>query len=244
MVKIKVQCDNAVQFLVETSLCTPLDALVNDLTGIYNGVLVIRQVAADIEGFARQLVAHTKEPQDESTASPQSALAEPGVILMKVTAEALARVSSAQFESGKCLTKDKIKSTKEMLKTTLSALELPEAVEKERKALVASVDKGEIEKPLSLSDAKLWWAGKELCRGNELRKYFGNNEKTTVTATLSSQAPARNKLSEAQFNEYVLLRTKKKKEFEDLEPDDEAEAYDREHLRKSVHGLMEIKWKP
>uniref|UniRef100_A0A224YD69 Protein containing DUF2870 domain n=1 Tax=Rhipicephalus zambeziensis TaxID=60191 RepID=A0A224YD69_9ACAR len=244
MVKIKVDCDNAVQFLVETSLCTPLDALVNDLTYIYNGILVIRQAAADVEGFARQLGAHTEEPQDESAASSQSALAEPSVILVKVTAEALARVSSSQLESGKCLTKDTIKSTKEMLKATLSALELPEAVEKERKALVASVDKADIEKSLSLNDAKLWWAGKELCRGNELRKYFGNNEKTTVTATLSSQAPARNKLSETQFNEYVLQRTKREKEFEDLEPDDEADDYDREHLRKYVHGLMEIKWKP
>ncbi|KAL3217619.1 hypothetical protein MRX96_032252 [Rhipicephalus microplus] len=72
MVKIKVYCDNAVQFLVETSLCTPLGALVDDLTDIYNGVLVIRQAAADIEDFARQLGAHTEEPQDESATSPPS----------------------------------------------------------------------------------------------------------------------------------------------------------------------------
>lgn len=244
MVKIKVYCDNAVQFLVETSLCTPLGALVDDLTDIYNGVLVIRQAAADIEDFARQLGAHTEEPQDESATSPPSGTADPGGTIMKVTAEALARVSSSQLESGKCLTKNTIKSTKEMLKATLCALELPEAVEKERKALVASVDKGEIEKPLSRNDAKLWWAGRELCRGNELRKYFGNNEKTTVTATLSTQAPARNKFSETQFKEYVLQQMKQNKEFETLKPDDETENYDKEHLRKSVHGLVEIKWKP
>lgn len=242
MVKIKVHCENAVQFLVEASLCATLDALVHDLTYIYNGVLAIRQAAANIEGFARRLAVHTEEPPD--TPPPHSTLAEPSVILMKVTAEALARVSSAQMESGKCLTKDIINTTKKMLKETLSALELPEAAEEERKPLVVSVDNGEIDKPLFHCDAKLWWAGKELCRQNELRKYFGNNEKTTVTVTLSSQAPARNKAAEAQFNEYLLFRTKRQKDFEDLDPDDEAEAYDREYLRKSVHGLMDIKWKP
>lgn len=242
MVKIKVHCDdNAVHFLVETSLCTPVDALMQDLTDIYNGILVIRKAATNIEGFARQLADHTEEPQGESTAPTQSTLPEPSVVLMKVTAEALARVSSAQMESGKSITKDTIDSTKDMLKATLSALELPETVEKERKALVASV---EVEKSVSPSDAKLWWAGKQLCCGNELRKYFGNNEKTTVTATLSSQAPARNKLAEAQLNKYLLFRTKQKKDFEDHEPDYEAETNDREHLRKAVYGLMDIKWKP
>lgn len=245
MVKIKVHCDdNSVHFLVETSLCTPVDALMQDLTDIYNGILVIRQAATNIEGFARQLADHTDEPQGESTASTQSTLPEPSVVLMKVTAEALARVSNAQMESGKSLTKDTIDSTKEMLKATLSALELPETVEKERKTLVASVDSGEVEKSVSPSDAKLWWAGKQLCRGNELRKYFGNNEKTTVNATLSSQAPARNKLAEAQLNEYLLFRTKQKKDFEDHEPDYETQTHDREHLRKSLYGLMDIKWKP
>ncbi|XP_050050002.1 cilia- and flagella-associated protein 298-B-like [Dermacentor andersoni] len=242
MVKIKVNCENAVQFLVEASLCTTLDALVHDLTYIYNGVLVIRQAATNIGGFARRLAAHTEELPDTPPSAPHSTLAEPSVILMKVTAEALARVSSAQLESGKCLTKDIIVRTKEMLKETLSALELPEAAEEERKPLLISVDNGEI--ALSQCDAKLWWAGKELCRENELRNYFGNNEKTTVTVTLSSQAPARNKPAEAQFNEYLLFQTKRQKDFEDLDPDDEAEAYDRDYLRKSVHGLMDIKWKP
>uniref|UniRef100_A0A1E1X3E3 Uncharacterized protein n=1 Tax=Amblyomma aureolatum TaxID=187763 RepID=A0A1E1X3E3_9ACAR len=244
MVKIKVQCGNAVQFLVETSLSVTLDALIQDITDIYNGVLVIRLAATNIESFARRLEALT-EKQPNAPKVIASTLSEPSVILGKVTAEALARVSNAQLESGKTVTKSITESTKDMLKTTLSALELPEALEGERNVLLVSMDEGDVEKSLSGDDAKLWWAGKELCRGNELRKYFGSNEKTTVTVTLSSQPPARGKsVAEAQFNEFLISRMKRQKELEELEPDEETQVHDRYSLRKYVHGLEGVKWKP
>ncbi|XP_077502337.1 cilia- and flagella-associated protein 298-B [Amblyomma americanum] len=240
MVKLKVQCGNAVQFLVETSLSTTLDALIQDVTDIYSDVLVIRLAAANIESFARRL-----EKQPNAPKVTASTLAEPSVILAKVTAEALARVSNTQLESGKTVTKSLTENTKDMLKTTLSTLDLPKAMEGERNVLLVNMDKMDVENSLSGDDAKLWWAGKELCRGNELRKYFGSNEKTTVTVALSSQPPERSKsVAEAQFNEFLLSRMKRQKDLEELEPDEETQMHDRYSLRKYVHGLEDVKWKP
>uniref|UniRef100_A0A023GC01 Uncharacterized protein n=1 Tax=Amblyomma triste TaxID=251400 RepID=A0A023GC01_AMBTT len=243
MVKIKVQCGNAVHFLVETSLSTTFDVLIRDVTDIYNDVLVIRHAASNIESFARRLEALTGKLPDAPKATA-SALSEPSVILSKVTAEALARVSNSQLESGKPVTKSITESTKDMLKTTLSALELPEAMAAERNMLLVGIDEGDVEESLSIDDAKLWWAGKELSRGSELRKYFGSNEKTTVTVTLASQPPARGKsVAEAQFKEYLLSRMKRQKELEELETE-EAQVNDRYSLMKCVHGLEGVKWKP
>uniref|UniRef100_A0A023FD67 Uncharacterized protein n=1 Tax=Amblyomma cajennense TaxID=34607 RepID=A0A023FD67_AMBCJ len=244
MVKLKVQCGNAVQFLVETSLSTMVDALIQDVTSIYSDVLVIRLAAANIENFARRLETLT-EKQPNAPEVTASTLAEPSVILAKVTAEALARVSNTQLESGKTVTKSLTESTKDMLKTTLSTLELPEAMESERNVLLVNMDKVDVENSLSEDDAKLWWAGKELCRGSELRKYFGSNEKTTVAVTLSSQPPARGRsVAEAQFNEFLLSRMKRQKDLEEMESDEETQGYDRNALRKLVHGLEGVKWKP
>lgn len=242
--KLKVRCDCAVQFLAETTLTTSLGELLLDLTDIYNGILLIRLAAREIENFTK----HLDDGPPKTAAALEGATSqdlEASKVLAKVTEEALARVSNAQLESGKCVTKALIESTKDMLKATLSAVTLPEASFQERDALTTRLDERHVEGSLSQDDAKLWWAGKELCRGNQLRVYFGSNEKTTVTVTLSSQPPARDKTAaETQFNEYLLSRMKRQKDFEDLEPDDESAGRDKDSLRKSVHGLLDIKWKP
>lgn len=214
------------------------------MTSIYNGILIIRRTALEIENFAKRL---DDGPPKTAAAGDSGASQdlEASKVLLKVTEEALARVSNAQLESGKCVTKDLIERTKDMLKATLSAVTLPEASHQERDALATRLDERPVEGSLSQEDAKLWWAGKELCRGNQLRVYFGSNEKTTVTVTLSSQPPTREKTAaEMQFNEYLLSRVKRQQDFEDLEPDDETAVRDRDSLRKAVHGLRDIKWKP
>lgn len=237
MVKLKVRCDSSVQFLAETTLTASLDELLLDLTYIYNGILLIRLRAVEIENFAKRL------DDDPPKTAPQDL--EASKVLLKVTEEALARVSNAQMDSGKCVTKALIESTKDMLKATLSAVTLPEASHQERDALTTRLDERRVDGSLSQEDAKLWWAGKELCRGNQLRVYFGSNEKTTVTVTLSTQPPAREKTAaETQFNEYLLSRMKRQEDFDDLEPDEESTSPDRDSLRKSVHGLHDIRWKP
>lgn len=244
MVKLKVRCGCSVEFLAETTLTASLDEVLLDLTDIYNGILIIRRTALEIENFAKRL----DDGPPKAAAAGDSATSqdlEASKVLLKVTEEALSRVSNAQLESGKCVTKALIERTKDMLKATLSAVTLPEASHQERDALAKILDERPDEGSLLQEDAKLWWAGKELCRGNQLRFYFGSNEKTTVTVTLSSQPPTREKTAaEVQFNEYLLSRVQRQKDFEDLEPDDETAVSDRDSLRKAVHGLHDIKWKP
>lgn len=240
MVKIKVKCAFDIQFLVQSPLTTGLAELLPELVGVYNGILRIRSAIRNLD----ELLKHLETNSGSSRYDP--GVEEPPLsdrcVLSKVAAEAKARVSKEQLESGRCITKDLIASTAEMFISTFSVLKLPEDVSELKRAVLESLDSADVEGKLAEDEAQLWWAGKELTKDKKLRDFVGSNEKTTILATLSSSTAVKQaRVTDEACKDFLLARLKRENELASLEAD--TSPRDTRTLQKSVYGLSEVKWK-
>ena len=63
--------------------------------------------------------------------------------------------------------------------------------------------------------AQLWWAGKQLERGKQLKDYVGRNEKTKIVAKLQKKgqgAPAREPVFSAQEQKAMMAMAYRRQE--------------------------------
>lgn len=102
-------------------------------------------------------------------------------------------------------------------------------------------------------NAALWFSGKEMLRGKQLKDFVGKNEKTKVIAKLQKKGqgcPSRERVvSEEQQKEMMAYYYKKQEEMKKLEKDAEdayldSEWADSQSLKRNFHGLKDIKWGP
>lgn len=102
-------------------------------------------------------------------------------------------------------------------------------------------------------NATLWFSGKEMVRGRQLKDFVGKNEKTKVIAKLQKRGqgcPAREPVvSEQEQKEMMAFYYRKQEEMKKLDKDAE-DAYldsdwaDTQALKRNFHGLKDIKWGP
>ncbi|XP_045197049.2 cilia- and flagella-associated protein 298-like [Mercenaria mercenaria] len=102
-------------------------------------------------------------------------------------------------------------------------------------------------------NAALWFSGKEMLRGKQLKDFVGKNEKTKVIAKLQKKGqgcPSREPVvNEQQQKEMMAYYYKKQEEMKKLEKEAE-DAYldsdwaDSQALKRNFHGLKDIKWGP
>lgn len=187
--------------------------------------------------------------------APNEKMAE---VLTKTLGEAKAKVSGKQIEANICLTQTIVKEALDILKGAVMIvypMGLPphEPIKKELEneedlsGTQAALD------VLEITQAQLWWAGKELETGKKLANYVGKNEKTKIVAKLQKTgqgAPAREPMmSEEQQKQMMLYAYRKQEELKKLEDNDEDDYMnsgwaDNSLLKRSFHGLKDVKWKP
>lgn len=244
--KIKVKYANDIVFLVEASSDTPLSELILQLTRTCNGIIRIRNICSELEKLVNSIkveaqcgTSGTAVASGDNLGPPNDARA-----LLKVIAEAQARVSNYQQESGKCISESVITSTVDMLKGTVSVVDPFRMPELGR--IVESQFSEHFEGELPETSAHLWWAGKELTRDKKLRDFVGSNEKTTIFATLGpTMPPTTNTQKDSAQTDFLLSQFRRHQEVQFLEASVESgpEA-DRRSLQKAFHGLGQVKWKP
>ncbi|XP_049881430.1 cilia- and flagella-associated protein 298-A [Pectinophora gossypiella] len=101
--------------------------------------------------------------------------------------------------------------------------------------------------------ACLWACGKKFISGNKLSDHLGKNNKCKVTVKLCSNkegAPGREPImTEEERKQLMLQAYRKQEEWKKLEADAD-DSYldskwaDGQNLRKQLHGLDDISWKP
>lgn len=99
--------------------------------------------------------------------------------------------------------------------------------------------------------ASLWFSGKEMLRGKLLKDYVGKNEKTKIVAKIQKKGqgcPSREPVvSEQQQKEMMAYYYRKQEEMKKLDKEAE-DSYldsawaDSSALKKSFHGIKDIKW--
>ncbi|XP_072118318.1 cilia- and flagella-associated protein 298 isoform X2 [Mobula birostris] len=103
------------------------------------------------------------------------------------------------------------------------------------------------------SEARLWWAGKELQRGKKLSDYVGKNEKTKIVVKIQKQshgAPAREPIiTEDEQKQMMMYYYRRQEELKKLDENDD-ESYldsawaDRHALKRQFQGVSNIRWGP
>ncbi|XP_048487180.1 cilia- and flagella-associated protein 298-A [Plutella xylostella] len=101
--------------------------------------------------------------------------------------------------------------------------------------------------------ACLWVCGKKLLAGNKLSDHLGTNDKCKVVAKLchaAEPAPGREPvMTEDERKDLMLHAYRKQEEWKKLEADDDDHYMDSRwadgaQMKKQLHGLNDISWKP
>ncbi|XP_048765916.2 cilia- and flagella-associated protein 298-like [Ostrea edulis] len=106
---------------------------------------------------------------------------------------------------------------------------------------------------LDEGNASIWFSGKEMIRGKQLKDFIGKNEKTKIVAKIQKRglgAPGREPVvTEDEQKKMMAFYYKKQEEFTKLEAESE-DAYldsqwaDSNQLKRQFHGMNNIKWGP
>ncbi|XP_061177350.1 cilia- and flagella-associated protein 298-like [Saccostrea echinata] len=106
---------------------------------------------------------------------------------------------------------------------------------------------------LEEENTSIWFSGKEMLRGKQLKDFIGKNEKTKIVAKIQKRglgAPGREPVvSEDEQKKMMAYYYKKQEEFKKLEAESE-DAYldspwaDSNQLKRQFHGMNNIKWGP
>ncbi|XP_062619659.1 cilia- and flagella-associated protein 298-like [Saccostrea cucullata] len=106
---------------------------------------------------------------------------------------------------------------------------------------------------LEEENTSVWFSGKEMLRGKQLKDFIGKNEKTKIVAKIQKRglgAPGREPVvTEDEQKKMMAYYYKKQEEFKKLEAESE-DAYldspwaDSNQLKRQFHGMNNIKWGP
>lgn len=276
-------------FLYETVTSVGLEQLLEEVVGLYNGILRIRRLADQVDMLAEHGIAKppdavglTEEQiaemkiKDEWTPkcypsggsvfqkdeigrrtgnAPTPKLAE---VLRKTCADAKAAASKDLVAANKCLTMEIINEEIQKIKGAVMIvypMGLPPYDEVE-KILTDTEDLSGTQDALQvlpLSEAQIWWAGKELARGKKLSDYIGKNEKTKIVAKLQKKgggAPVREPVIDEDLQKQMMAwQFKKQQELKKLEEAEE-DSYlnspwaDPNSLKRQLHGTGNVSWRP
>nr|XP_022292400.1 UPF0769 protein C21orf59 homolog [Crassostrea virginica]XP_022295458.1 UPF0769 protein C21orf59 homolog [Crassostrea virginica] len=179
--------------------------------------------------------------------------------MMKKTAtEAKDMVSRKKVEANVCVTQATVKEALDILRGAVMIvypMDLPPhenvRLELENKEdLTGTQASNEV---LEEGNISIWFSGKEMLRGKQLKDFIGKNEKTKIVAKIQKRglgAPGREPVvTEDEQKKMMAYYYKKQEEFKKLEAESE-DAYldspwaDSNQLKRQFHGMNNIKWGP
>lgn len=245
MVVIHVKKTDDLQFLYETSVNEQVDAVLGEICEIWNRLILIRRLCDSLVDLAKFGPAKHPEKQgldeyDESAPprgpfycpdptgrrtgeAPEPKLAE---IISRQISDALregnARDSVTRKEN---LTCRKLQEIWDSLRGAVM-IAFPQGLPEYDEIRIA-FDHDEFEADsrvielIPVAEATLWWAGKQLMRGQKLGDFVGRNEKTKIVAKLTKgggSAPSREPIvDERTQKEMMAFYFKKQEELKKLE---------------------------
>ena len=178
-------------------------------------------------------------------------------ILDKAVSDAKENISTVNVKKNKLMTWEDIRNTLDLLQgavTIVYPMGLPEydpiRMEFENRE---NLDGTQASKDvIDGTQAVLWFASKELCRGRQLKDYLGKNEKSKVIVKLSTKSqgqPVREPVfSEEEQKRLMLANHKRKEELTALDKTSD-DSYlnsswaDPSALKNRMQGMNNINWK-
>lgn len=179
-------------------------------------------------------------------------------MMKKTTKEAKDMISKKKAEANVCVTQATVKEALDILRGAVMIvypMNLPphENVRLElenQEDLTGTQASTEV---LEEDNTSVWFSGKEMLRGKQLKDFIGKNEKTKIVAKIQKRglgAPGREPVvTEDEQKKMMAYYYKKQEEFKKLEAESE-DAYldspwsDSNQLKRQFHGMNNIKWGP
>ncbi|XP_066295555.1 cilia- and flagella-associated protein 298-like [Branchiostoma lanceolatum] len=179
-------------------------------------------------------------------------------VLKKTVSEAKALISRKQVQANVQVTRQLVKDAMDQLRGA-TMIVYPMGLPPHDPIRMELEDKEELEgtqaslQVIPEEQASLWFSGKEMHRGKNLRDYVGKNEKTKIVAKIQKRgqgAPGREPVfTEEQKKEMMLHAYRKQEEMKKLAEDNE-DAYmssdwaDTGKLKQDLHGIRNVSWRP
>lgn len=179
-------------------------------------------------------------------------------MMKKTTKEAKDMITKKKAEANVCVTQATVKEALDILRGAVMIvypMNLPphENVRLElenQEDLTGTQASTEV---LEEDNTSIWFSGKEMLRGKQLKDFIGKNEKTKIVAKIQKRglgAPGREPVvTEDEQKKMMAYYYKKQEEFKKLEAESE-DAYldspwsDSNQLKRQFHGMNNIKWGP
>lgn len=179
-------------------------------------------------------------------------------MMKKTTKEAKDMISKKKAEANVCVTQATVKEALDILRGAVMIvypMNLPphENVRLElenQEDLTGTQASTEV---LEEDNTSIWFSGKEMLRGKQLKDFIGKNEKTKIVAKIQKRglgAPGREPVvTEDEQKKMMAYYYKKQEEFKKLEAESE-DTYldspwsDSNQLKRQFHGMNNIKWGP
>eukprot|EP01117_Protostelium_nocturnum_P019575 TRINITY_DN8523_c0_g1_i1.p1 TRINITY_DN8523_c0_g1~~TRINITY_DN8523_c0_g1_i1.p1 ORF type:complete len:282 (-),score=119.00 TRINITY_DN8523_c0_g1_i1:161-958(-) len=251
------------QFMIETSCSTQNDELISLLSQLNNQRVSISIIAEEIEKILDENGGKNEEEKEEMEGNEKETKRYQGISLSQQQRISLERIindsrifiSKKQVDEKIALTLSMNEQQLQSMKQGLASI-FPQGLKDSSVFDLAFEGKAKELSPKECYDpatATLWWAGKELERGQTLGKYIGKNEKTKIIAKLqraTAQGPPAKDESEytEQQKEMMSFYYKRAQEQKKLEEDNE-DSYvnsawaNPKNLKNTFNGLENISWK-
>ncbi|XP_078617822.1 cilia- and flagella-associated protein 298-like [Branchiostoma floridae x Branchiostoma japonicum] len=179
-------------------------------------------------------------------------------VLKKTVSEAKALISRKQVQANVQVTRQLVKDALDQLRGA-TMIVYPMGLPPHDPIRMELDDKEELEgtqaslQVIPEEQASLWFSGKEMHRGKNLRDYVGKNEKTKIVAKIQKRGqgpPGREPVfSEEDKKQMMLHAYRKQEEMKKLAEDNE-DAYmnsdwaDTGKLKQDLHGIRNVSWRP
>ncbi|KAI8498537.1 hypothetical protein Bbelb_237390 [Branchiostoma belcheri] len=179
-------------------------------------------------------------------------------VLKKTVSEAKALISKKQVQANVQVTGQLVKDALDQLRGA-TMIVYPMGLPPHDPIRMELEDKEELEgtqaslQVIREDQASLWFSGKEMQRGKNLRDYVGKNEKTKIVAKIQKRgqgAPGREPVfSEEEKKQMMLHAYRKQEEMKKLAEDSEdaymnSEWADTGKLKQDLHGIRNVSWRP
>ncbi|OCT91244.1 hypothetical protein XELAEV_18014295mg [Xenopus laevis] len=272
MVRLHIKRGDESQFLFDTSVIVPVEALVKQITAIYNGILKIDRICSEMAELAEHDLKLKDEWEERCVPSGGSVFKKDEIgrrnghapndsmkkVLQKTMEEAKALISKKQAEANVCVTLEMVKEATDQLRGAVMIVypmglppHDPIRMEFENNEDLSGTHAGQL--VIQEPESQLWWAGKELQRKQKLSDYVGKNEKTKIIVKIQKRgqgAPGREPvISQEEQKNLMMHYYRRQEELKKLEVDEDisylnAEWADSNSLKRQFQGVNDIKWKP
>jgi len=275
MGKLHVKHGDESQFLYQTSVSSNTDEVISNIIQLYNYRLKIQRISHELEQLSQYGVVNPSADCNHgeyvrsftpvnSQANPDPAGMRCGVspslqmqtVIHKTTSEATSIISPERVKSDIPLTVELCAEAVEIMRGAVSVTYAqglpphdPVRMEMENREVLSDEESKTV---IDVALGSLWFSGKQIERGNKLKDYVGNNEKTKVVVKLQKQGkhapPRENAMSSEQQQQWMLHAYRRQEEIKKLEECDDnsylnSDWSDNKALKKSFHGLTNVTWR-